>query len=202
MKPAIRSRRKIFGQLLEHARRQPHLECCGILAGQRDVITKAFPARNAAADPVRNYLIAPREIERLLAKLRTLRLQFPSALDGRERAFAQRHRAGRLSRSHPFHCHASALCGRARARIFHPKWARNGAGNRGSALTQTAEGLPHGAKGTRSRLFAESKSASPEIAPSSCDGAHFANPQFAIRRLQPPLRRWQGAAMARRCYRA
>jgi hypothetical protein len=60
--------------------------------------------------------------------------------------------------------------------------------------------LPHGAKGTRSRLFAESKSASPEIAPSSCDGAHFANPQFAIWRLQPPLRRWQGAATARRCY--
>ncbi|HZS70259.1 MAG TPA: M67 family metallopeptidase [Candidatus Acidoferrum sp.] len=76
MKPAIRSRRKIFGQLLEHARRQPHRECCGILAGQSGVITKAFPAKNVAADPVWNYMIAPCEIVRLLAKLRTLRLQF------------------------------------------------------------------------------------------------------------------------------
>jgi proteasome lid subunit RPN8/RPN11 len=76
MKRAVRSRRKVFGQLLEHARRQPHRECCGILAGQDDVITRAFPAKNIAADPVKNYVIAPREIVRLMGEFRQRRLEF------------------------------------------------------------------------------------------------------------------------------
>jgi proteasome lid subunit RPN8/RPN11 len=62
MKRAVRSRRKVYGQLLKHARRQPHRECCGILAGQDGLITQVFPAKNVAADPVRNYEIAPKEI--------------------------------------------------------------------------------------------------------------------------------------------
>jgi proteasome lid subunit RPN8/RPN11 len=76
MKRAVRSRRKVFGQLLEHARRQPHRECCGILAGQDNVITRAFPAKNVAADPVRNYVIAPQEIVRLMGEFRERRLEF------------------------------------------------------------------------------------------------------------------------------
>ena len=42
---------QVFGQLLDHARRQPHRECCGLLAGQDNVITRAFPAKNIAAEP-------------------------------------------------------------------------------------------------------------------------------------------------------
>ena len=76
MKRAVRSRRKVYGQLLEHARRQPHRECCGILAGQEGLITQAFPAKNVAADPVRNYEIAPKEIVRLMGELRKRRLEF------------------------------------------------------------------------------------------------------------------------------
>jgi proteasome lid subunit RPN8/RPN11 len=76
MKRAVRSRRKVFGQLLEHARRHPHRECCGILAGQDNVITQAFPAKNVAADPVRNYVIASEEIGRLMAEFRDRRLEF------------------------------------------------------------------------------------------------------------------------------
>ena len=76
MKRAVRSRRKVFGQLLRHARRHPHRECCGILAGRDDVITRAFPARNVAADPVRNYVIAPHEIVRLMAEFSERRLEF------------------------------------------------------------------------------------------------------------------------------
>ena len=76
MTPAVHSRRKVFGQLLAHARRQPHQECCGILAGRRNVITKAFPTKNIAVDPIRNYLIAPAEIARLLAEFRARRLDF------------------------------------------------------------------------------------------------------------------------------
>src|SRR5215470_17955620 len=76
MKRTIRSRRKVFGQLLAHARRQPHRECCGILAGQDGVITQAFPARNNAADPIRNYVIASSEITLLMAEFRERRLEF------------------------------------------------------------------------------------------------------------------------------
>jgi proteasome lid subunit RPN8/RPN11 len=76
MKRAVRSRRKVYGQLLAYARRQPHRECCGILAGQDGLITRAFPAKNVAADPVWNYEIAPREIARLMRELRERRLEF------------------------------------------------------------------------------------------------------------------------------
>ena len=76
MKRAVRSRRKICGQLLKYARHQPHRECCGILAGQRGVITQAFPAKNVAADPVRNYEIAAQEIASLMKELRKRRLEF------------------------------------------------------------------------------------------------------------------------------
>ena len=76
MKRAVRSRRKVYGQLLKHARRQPDRECCGILAGQDGLITQALPAKNVAADPVRNYEIAPKEIVRLMGQLRKRRLEF------------------------------------------------------------------------------------------------------------------------------
>ena len=76
MKRVVQSRRKVFGQLLEHARRQPHRECCGILAGRDGVITQAFPAKNVAADPIRNYEIAPKEMVRLMKQFRERRLAF------------------------------------------------------------------------------------------------------------------------------
>jgi len=75
MTRTIRSRRKVYGQLLAHACRQPHRECCGILAGQDGLITQAFLAKNVAADPVRNYEIAPKEIVRLMGELRKRRLR-------------------------------------------------------------------------------------------------------------------------------
>jgi len=76
VKPAVRSRRKVYGQLLKHARCQPHRECCGILAGQDGLITQAFAAKNVAADPVRNYEIAPSDIASLMEELRKRRLEF------------------------------------------------------------------------------------------------------------------------------
>ena len=76
MNRAVQSRRKVYGQLLQHARRQPHCECCGILAGRDGLITQTFPAKNVAAAPVRNFEIASHELARLLAELRKRRLEF------------------------------------------------------------------------------------------------------------------------------
>ena len=91
MKRTVRSRRKVYGQLLEHARRQPHRECCGILAGQDGLITQAFPAKNVAPDPVRNYEISPKEMVRLMGEFHGRRLEFlginhshPNWLDANE----------------------------------------------------------------------------------------------------------------------
>jgi proteasome lid subunit RPN8/RPN11 len=76
MNRAIQSRRKVYGQMLKHARKQPHRECCGILAGRNGLITQAFAAKNVAADPVRNYHIAPTEFARLTDAMRSRRLEF------------------------------------------------------------------------------------------------------------------------------
>ena len=51
-------------------------ECCGLLAGRNGVITHAFPAENVAADPTRNYELAPREIVRLMREFRAKGLEF------------------------------------------------------------------------------------------------------------------------------
>lgn len=69
-------RRRVFGQLLGHARRQATRECCGLLAGSDGVITRAFAATNVAENPVKNYEIAPREIVRLMREFRERKLGF------------------------------------------------------------------------------------------------------------------------------
>jgi proteasome lid subunit RPN8/RPN11 len=80
----------VYGQLLRHARREPHREICGVLggvsgeirgaghdgAGQGGLITQALPAKNAATDPVTNYEIAHKEFVRLMGELRKRRLKF------------------------------------------------------------------------------------------------------------------------------
>jgi proteasome lid subunit RPN8/RPN11 len=65
----IRIHPAILRAMLEHARAAPALECCGLLAGRDGVIAAIFPAQNALASPTA-YEIAPREIFRLLRRMR------------------------------------------------------------------------------------------------------------------------------------
>src|SRR5579864_4745199 len=76
MKQALRTRRRVLGQLLEHSRRQPNRERCGLLAGHDGVITRAFPAENVAANPATSYEIAPQEIFRMMREFRAAKLEF------------------------------------------------------------------------------------------------------------------------------
>jgi len=76
MNTKIQIRRDLFEQLLEHAAREPRGECCGLLAGERGVITLGIPARNVAGDPAKNYEIAPAEIVRMMREFRTQGLDF------------------------------------------------------------------------------------------------------------------------------
>jgi proteasome lid subunit RPN8/RPN11 len=73
MADSVRVRREILDEMLAHARREPHIECCGLLAGRDGVIAAIFPATNAVASPTR-YEIAPRELFELFRTFRDLGL--------------------------------------------------------------------------------------------------------------------------------
>jgi proteasome lid subunit RPN8/RPN11 len=58
---AVHIRAEILKGMLDHARREAGLECCGLLAGRDGVITAIFPATNALASATA-YEIAPQEL--------------------------------------------------------------------------------------------------------------------------------------------
>jgi [CysO sulfur-carrier protein]-S-L-cysteine hydrolase len=65
----VRIRAEILEEIIAHARREPNIECCGLLAGRDGVITAIFPATNALASPT-GYEIAPRELFALFRQIR------------------------------------------------------------------------------------------------------------------------------------
>lgn len=67
--------KQVSAQLVEQARRNPALECCGLLAGRDGTITRSFPAVNAASDPANSYDIAPEELFRLMREMRAAGLE-------------------------------------------------------------------------------------------------------------------------------
>ena len=62
--------------MTKHCERVLDFEQCGLLAGSDGVITRAFPAANVAAHPVKAYEIAPQEIIRLMKEFRAAGLDF------------------------------------------------------------------------------------------------------------------------------
>jgi proteasome lid subunit RPN8/RPN11 len=73
MAQSVRVRREVLDEMLAHARREPRIECCGLLAGRDGMITAIFPATNALASPTR-YEIAARELFELFRAFRDLGL--------------------------------------------------------------------------------------------------------------------------------
>jgi proteasome lid subunit RPN8/RPN11 len=65
----------VLREIIEHARRDPRFECCGMLAGRDGVITRASPAANAAKNPATGYEIAPKELFQLTREIRSAGLQ-------------------------------------------------------------------------------------------------------------------------------
>lgn len=59
--------------MMEEARREPSVECCGVLGGRGGVISAILPARNALASPS-EFEIAPEELFRIFRELRASRL--------------------------------------------------------------------------------------------------------------------------------
>ncbi len=69
MADSVRVRQEILDEMLAHARREPRIECCGLLAGRDGVITEIFPATNARSSATA-YEIEPRELFELFRYLR------------------------------------------------------------------------------------------------------------------------------------
>jgi proteasome lid subunit RPN8/RPN11 len=51
----------VYFAIVNHARQLAPEECCGLLVGDESRILDAMPAENLAPDPVRRYLVDPRD---------------------------------------------------------------------------------------------------------------------------------------------
>lgn len=60
----------ILDAMLAHARREPRVECCGLLAGRDGTVTRIFAATNAAENPATSYEIAPKQIFECMREMR------------------------------------------------------------------------------------------------------------------------------------
>lgn len=69
MAHGIQVRAGIIQEMLRHARMEPGMECCGLLAGREGIITKSFPASNALASATA-YEIPPQELFELFRRMR------------------------------------------------------------------------------------------------------------------------------------
>jgi len=69
MADTIRIHARLLDALLAEARRDPGIECCGLLAGRDGVITTVLPARNALASATA-YEIAPDDLFALFRGMR------------------------------------------------------------------------------------------------------------------------------------
>jgi [CysO sulfur-carrier protein]-S-L-cysteine hydrolase len=59
----------IWERLLNEARKDPAIECCGLLGGREGAITSVYPANNDLAS-ARAYEIAPAELFRVMREIR------------------------------------------------------------------------------------------------------------------------------------
>ena len=69
MPHGIRVRAGVVEEMLRHARSEPGMECCGLLAGVGGVITKIVPAKNALTSAT-SYEVAPQELFQLFRRMR------------------------------------------------------------------------------------------------------------------------------------
>jgi len=70
----IRVRAEILEEMLREARRDPGIECCGLLAGRDGVVSAIFPARNALQSAT-VYEIDARDLFRSFHSMREEGLQ-------------------------------------------------------------------------------------------------------------------------------
>jgi proteasome lid subunit RPN8/RPN11 len=70
----IKIPKSVYQAIIEHARKEAPLECCGILAGMDGTVQKAFQLRNEEQSPVR-YLMSPQEQLKVFEEMARERLE-------------------------------------------------------------------------------------------------------------------------------
>lgn len=70
----IKIPKSIYQAIIDHARKEAPLECCGILAGMDETVQKAFQLRNEEQSPVR-YLMSPQEQLKVFEEMARERLE-------------------------------------------------------------------------------------------------------------------------------
>lgn len=73
MAEVIQIQKVVVDAMLAAARRDPNLECCGLLAGSAGVISAVLPAPNALASAT-SYEIAPEQLFALFRRMRAEQL--------------------------------------------------------------------------------------------------------------------------------
>lgn len=64
----IRIPRSIFNRMVEHAKKESPLECCGILGGKNQTVERTFELQNAEKSPIR-YSMAGQEQLRVFEQM-------------------------------------------------------------------------------------------------------------------------------------
>jgi proteasome lid subunit RPN8/RPN11 len=67
--------RNVANELRTRSQQDPSRECCGLLAGRDGIISRIFPATNAAIDPTKSYEIALPELFQLMREIRAAGLE-------------------------------------------------------------------------------------------------------------------------------
>lgn len=70
MPHSIQIQSAVLREMIEHARVDPRLECCGLLAGRENQITHTYPAENVAINPSTSYEVSAKEIVNLTRQIR------------------------------------------------------------------------------------------------------------------------------------
>jgi proteasome lid subunit RPN8/RPN11 len=65
----------VLQSMVDHARQDSRIECCGLLAGREGIITRAFPAENVAVNRATRYEVATKEIVHLMREIRAAGLE-------------------------------------------------------------------------------------------------------------------------------
>lgn len=64
----VRIPKAIYQGMVEHAKKESPIECCGILSGKEETVLKVFALKNAEESPVR-YSIPPQEQLRVFEEM-------------------------------------------------------------------------------------------------------------------------------------
>ena len=64
----IRIPKSIYQQIVEHAKKESPVECCGILGGKGDTVEKVFAFQNAEKSPTR-YSMSPQDQLRVFEEI-------------------------------------------------------------------------------------------------------------------------------------